>query len=89
VCDTGGSRRSWRRGIEKVQKRYLIAMAAHNLGLIMRKVFGIATPRGLQAERGLVSSDCFAWLHVRHDLRRWRFVPTPQHTVSLSYATAL
>lgn len=89
VCDTGGARRSWLRGIEKVQKRYLIAMAAHNLGLTMRKVFGIGTPRGLQAEGGLVSSVCFAWLHVRHDLRRWCFVPTPQQSGSLPYATAL
>jgi hypothetical protein len=89
VCDTGGARRSWLRGIEKVQKRYLIAIAAHNLGLIMRKVFGIGTPRGLQAAGGLVSSVCFAGLHVRHDLRRWCFVPTPQHAGSPSYATAL
>lgn len=89
VCDTGGARRTWLRGIEKVQKRYLIAMAAHNLGLIMRRAFGIGTPKGLQAEGGLVSSVCFAWLHVRHDLRRWCFIPTSQHTVSSSYATAV
>ncbi len=89
VCDTGGARRSWLHGIEKVQKRYLIAMVAHNLGVIMRKVFGIGTPRGLQAAGGLVSSVCFAWLHVRHDLRRWYLVPSSQHAVSLSYATAL
>jgi transposase len=89
VCDSGGARRSWLRGIEKIQKRYLIAMAAHNLGLIMRKAFGIGTPKGLQAKGGLVSSVCFTWLHVRHDLRRWCFVPTSQHAVSPSYATAL
>ena len=28
VCDTGGARRSWLHGIEKVQKRYLIAAVA-------------------------------------------------------------
>jgi transposase len=89
VCDTGGARRSWLRGIEKIHKRYLIAMAAHNLGLIMRKVFGIGTPRGLQAEGGLVSSVCFAWLHVRHALRRCSLVPSSHHAISLCYATAL
>ncbi len=53
VCDTGGARRSWLCGIEKVQKRYLIAAVARNLGLVMRKLFGIGTPRGLQAAGGL------------------------------------
>jgi len=54
VCNTGGARRSWLCGIEKVQKRYLIAAVAWNLGLVMRKLFGIGTPSGLQAEGGLV-----------------------------------
>jgi IS5 family transposase len=49
VCQTGGARRSWLWGIDKVRKRYLIAAAAHNLGIVMRKLFGIGTPRGLQA----------------------------------------
>jgi transposase len=53
VCDTGGMRRSWLRGVAKVTKRYLIAVAAHNLGRILRKLFGIGKPRALQGERGL------------------------------------
>jgi transposase len=89
VCDTGGARRSWLCGIEKVQKRYLIAVAAHNLGVIMRKVFGIGTPRGLQAGGGLVSSACLAWLHVRYDLWRRCYGPSPRHTVPLFYAAAI
>jgi len=48
VCETGGARRAWLRGIDKVRKRYLIAAAAHNLGCLMRELFGIGTPRGLQ-----------------------------------------
>jgi transposase len=32
ICDTGGMRRSWLRGLANVTKRYLIATAAHNLG---------------------------------------------------------
>jgi hypothetical protein len=89
VCDTGGARRSWLCGLEKVQKRYLIAAVARNLGLIMRKVFAMGTPRGLQAEGGLVSSLCFTWLHVRHHVRPWWLVPTLHHAVTFSYATAL
>jgi transposase len=50
VCKTGGARRCLLRGIVKVTKRYLLQVAARNLGLIMRKLFGMGTPRGLQAE---------------------------------------
>jgi transposase len=48
VCETGGARRTWLRGIEKVRKRYLMAAMAHNLGRLMRGLFGMGTPRGLQ-----------------------------------------
>ena len=48
VCETGGARRTWLRGMEKVQKRYLLAAAAHNIGVLMRKLFQMGTPRGLQ-----------------------------------------
>jgi transposase len=48
VCETGGARRTWLRGIENVAKRYSIAAAAHNLGCLMRKLFKMGTPRGLQ-----------------------------------------
>jgi transposase len=56
VCETGGARRSWLHGIEKVRKRHLIAAAAHNLGLLMRTLFKMGTPRGLQAFADLASS---------------------------------
>jgi hypothetical protein len=29
-------------------KRYLLAAAAHNIGVLMRKLFQMGTPRGLQ-----------------------------------------
>lgn len=50
VCETGGARRCWLWGREKVTKRYLMQGAARNLGLILRKLFGVGTPRSLQAE---------------------------------------
>ena len=37
MCETGGARRTWLRGLEKVNKRYKMVAAARNLGLIMRK----------------------------------------------------
>ena len=48
VCDTGGMRRSWLKEAVNVSKRYLIAAAAHNLGRILRKLFGVGKPRTLQ-----------------------------------------
>jgi transposase len=55
ICDSGGMRRSWLRGLEDVSKRYTIAAAAHNLGRIMRSLFGIGKPRALQGEGGASS----------------------------------
>jgi transposase len=76
VCETGGARRTWLRGIDKVQKRYLMSAAAHNLGLVMRSLFGIGTPRGLQQYnedlRGLVLSLYFTCLAI------WRPIACPQ-----------
>lgn len=48
VCETGGARRTFLQGIDKVKKRYVIAATAHNLGCLMRELFGMGTPRGLQ-----------------------------------------
>ena len=52
MCETGAARRSWLRGLERVSKRYTIHAAARNLGVIMRKLFGIGTPRSLQGAAG-------------------------------------
>jgi transposase len=42
-------RRTWLRGRQNVQKRYLIQVAAYNLGLVMRAVLGAGTPKELAA----------------------------------------
>lgn len=52
ICETGGARRTWLRGLEKINKRYHIVAAARNLGLLMLKVFGIGKPRSLQGGIG-------------------------------------
>jgi transposase len=56
VCETGGARRTWLRGIDKVRKRYLIAAVARNLGVMMRALFGMGTPRGQQLDGGDVDA---------------------------------
>jgi transposase len=88
VCETGGARRSWLCGIEKVQKRYLIAAVARNLGLVMRKVFGMGTARGLQAAGGLVCLVLFAWFDICVLLRRWHRVQPSLGLASAACATA-
>jgi len=52
VCDTGGARRSWLRGFVNVTKRYLVHVAAHNLAVVLRALFGVGKPRALQAGGG-------------------------------------
>lgn len=95
VCETGGARRTWLTGIEKVRKRYLISAAAHNLGLLMRSLFKMGTPRGLQEFKtdlaGVVSS---VWLACLAAARRsplyWPLGhPTQAHSDSHARPTAL
>lgn len=62
VCETGGARRTWLRGLENVAKRYALQVAAHNLGLLMRKLFGMGKPRTLQGSAGGLAGIVF-WLH--------------------------
>src|SRR5512135_1754263 len=43
--ERGGMRRTWLRGRENVHKRYLIHVAGHNLGILMRLLIGAGTPK--------------------------------------------
>ena len=63
LCDTGGARRSWLCGLEKINKRYAIHAAAHNLGVLMRQVFGLGKPRGLAAGWAAACAAIVAVLH--------------------------
>jgi len=64
VCDSGGMRRTWLRGLANVQKRYSLAAAAHNLGRILWKLFGVGKPRALQGAAALLAHlfVCLSWL---------------------------
>jgi transposase len=78
ICDTGGARRSWLRGLVNVSKRYLMAAAAHNLGRLMRLLSGIGKPKCLQGEGGLAALAhlLIAWLtsieRCLSDATAWR-----------------
>ncbi len=47
--ETGAMRRTWLRGHANILKRYLVHVAAFNLGIAMRQMVGAGTPRGLAA----------------------------------------
>ena len=55
ICDTGGGRRTCLRSLFNVTKRYLIAAAAHNLGRILRKLFGVGKPKTFQGKSDLTA----------------------------------
>ena len=62
VCETSGGRRTWLRGLVNVTKRYVVQVAAHNLGLLMRKLFGFGKPRVLQGAGGWLVGKV-VWLY--------------------------
>ena len=69
VCETGATRRLWLRGKENVTKWYLMRVAACNLSVIMRALFKIGTPRGLQGMIGRVRALLFSLLALLSALR--------------------
>ena len=48
LYETGGMRRVHLRGHTNIRKRLLIHASGFNLGLLMRRLIGVGTPRGLQ-----------------------------------------
>ena len=66
LYDTGGMRRTHLRGHGNILKRLLVHVAACNLGLWMRTLMGIGTPRGLQGRLHAVLATCFTlWVLLR------------------------
>src|SRR5713101_5112689 len=54
IYDTGGMRRTHLRGHTNILKRVLIHASGFNLGLVMRQLIGLGTPRGLQGRLAVV-----------------------------------
>jgi transposase len=77
VCETGGSRRTWLHGIEKVRKRYLMSAMARNLGLVLRHLFGIGSARSLQGQGGLADDLQVVLFNTLAALERL-LTPTPR-----------
>ena len=77
VCETGGARRTWLRGKQNINKRYLIHVAARNLGLLMRDLFGIGKPRVLQGGMEDLLSCLFADIGAGRGLIRFLTLRMP------------
>lgn len=64
LYDTGGMRRTHLRGHTTILKRLLIHAGGFNLGLVMRHLIGIGTPRGLQGRVAAVIATIFVLMGV-------------------------
>ena len=53
VCETGGGRRRWLRGLDNANKSHLLRCASYNLGLVLRKCYGLSKPRSAAGGAGL------------------------------------
>jgi transposase len=64
MYDTGALRRTHLRGHSNILKRLLIHAAGFNLGLVMRQLIGLGTPRGLQDRLSVVIATLCALVSV-------------------------
>lgn len=56
VLDAGGMRRATLRGLENLNKRHQIAAACYNLSQLLRRLYGVGTPRQWAAGLGLFAA---------------------------------
>lgn len=68
LYDRGGMRRVHLRGRENILKRLVIHAGAANLGLLMRRMYGVGTPKGLL---GALTRAISASWDLRTELQRW------------------
>jgi transposase len=75
LYETGALRRTHLRGHPNILKRLLVHIGGFNLGLLMRTLFGIGTPRSLQGRMGALVA-CLVTLWMRTNAF-WRDRVTP------------
>jgi transposase len=73
ACQTGGMRRVHLRGRANILKRYQVHIAALNLGIVLRSLFGLGTPRGFQGRKALLAHALSSLLSSTRDLIRSLF----------------
>jgi transposase len=80
VLDDGGMRRAHLKGRENVHKRYLIHVAAFNLGLIMRQLLGFGTPKGWADALRALGMVWKRFQRLARPCFRSRLIPFPSPT---------
>jgi transposase len=69
LYETGRMRRVYLRGHTNIRKRALLHTAALNLGLLMRTLYGVGTPRSLQGR--VAALLCCLWFVIRLPETLW------------------
>ena len=70
LYETGGMRRVYLRGHDNIRKRVLIHAGGFNLGLLMRQLIGVGTPRGLQGRLAAAVAAILMLIRSLWELRR-------------------
>jgi len=87
--DTGGMRRTHLRGHTNILKRLLIHAGGFNLGLLLRAILGVGTPRGLQDRGGRAVAALLYLIHIVHEpltvrVVSWCSIPSSRHSNCVS-----
>ena len=80
LYDTGGMRRTHLRGHENILKRLLIHAGGFNLGLLVRSILGVGTPRGLQGRLAAVIAAVLVLIAVAR--RRFTAIRTLRRVIA-------
>ncbi len=80
--ETGGMRRTHLRGHSNILKRLLVHAGGFNLGLVMRTLLGVGTPRGLQGR--LVAPLAAAWASLTTTWSHQRPPRRPKNPVDVN-----
>ena len=71
------------RGHDNILKRLLVHTCGFNLGLLMRALVGVGTPRGLQGRLAAVMAVFVAFWTLAHALWRHRETPSADTPASV------
>ena len=89
TLETGGMRRTHLRFRYNIAKRMLIHVAGFNLGLLMRKRFGVGTPRGLQGRLAAATAALVALIDLIRELLAVPGYPQPANRPAIGDSTWL
>ncbi len=84
LYETGGMRRTHLRGHDNILKRLVVHCGGFNLGLLMRTLLGVGTPRGLQGRLAALITVIIALGTRFVDLWRAPWTPSAGHASSFT-----